>query len=184
MKISISVYLTYHQYDTIYLVLNLDQAEQNNVWLSIFQLMVKLGCDNRSKQKSYWKSDDPHWCLQEYCKLCVFFTAALTSISMSKRTPDYTHLYTQPSWISQHVQQWPPFAWVRFSQTLVSLTLLLSLPNSITIPSCLQLSAMSIIMKTTYNESFCLKVSKHELPIDGVSLGMNYVLRRDKLSHM
>ena len=184
MKIVISVYLTYHQYDTIYLVLNLDQAEQNIVWLSIFQLMVKLGCDNRSKQKSYCKSDDPHWCLQEYCKLCVFFTGALTSISMSKRTPNYTHLYTHPSWISQHVQQWAPFAWVRFSQTLVSLTLLLSLPNSIPIPSCLQLSAMSIIMKTTYNESFCLKVSKHELPIDGVRLGMNYVLRSDKLSHM
>ena len=38
-----------------------------------------------------------------------------------------------------------------------------------TIPSCLQLSAMSIIMKTTYNESFFLKVSKHELPIDCVT---------------
>ena len=86
MKIVISVYLTYHQYDTIYLVLNLDQAEQNIVWLSIFQLMVKLGCDNRSKQKRYCKSYDPHWCLQKYCELCY----ALTSISMSKRTTHHT----------------------------------------------------------------------------------------------
>ena len=124
MKIVISVYLTYHQYDTIYLVFHLDQAEQNIVWLSIFQLMVKLGCDNRSKQKSYCKSDDPHWCLQEYCKLCVFFTGALISISMSKRTPNYTTFYTHPSWISQQVQQWAPFAWVRFSQTLVYFPLL------------------------------------------------------------
>ena len=39
-------------------------------------------------------------------------------------------------------------------------------------------------MKTTYIESFFLKVSKYELPIDGVSLGMNYALRRDKLSNV
>ena len=39
-------------------------------------------------------------------------------------------------------------------------------------------------MKTTFNQSFFLKVSKQELPIDGVSLGMYYVLRGDKLSHM
>ena len=43
---------------------------------------------------------------------------------------------------------------------------------------------MSIMMKLTYNESLFLKVSKHELPIDGVRLGMNFVLRSDKLSHM
>ena len=58
VKIYISVYLTYHQCDTISLLLNLDQCEKHIVWLSIFKLKVKLGSDNRSKQKCYCKSDD------------------------------------------------------------------------------------------------------------------------------
>ena len=45
----ISVYFTYHQCDTLSLVLNLDHAEQNIVWLNIFQFKVKSGCDNISK---------------------------------------------------------------------------------------------------------------------------------------
>jgi hypothetical protein len=41
--------------------------------------------------KGYCQSDDPPQHLQEYPKLCLFFTGALTSISMSKKTPT---LYT------------------------------------------------------------------------------------------
>jgi hypothetical protein len=37
------------------------------------------------------------------------------------------------------------------------------------------LSAISIIMMITYNKSFCLKVSKKKLPIDGVNLVMYLV---------
>jgi hypothetical protein len=93
-KINVSVYLTYNKCDTISLVVNLDQTEQNIVWLSIFQLKVHLSCDNRSKQKCYCKSDDPPWRSQEYPKLCVYFSWALTSIGMSKKTLNYTYLST------------------------------------------------------------------------------------------
>ena len=61
-----------------------------------------------------------------YPKLCVFFSGALTSISMSKITPNYTYLSTPHSNL-QIFQQWHPLVWVRFSQTLVFCTLL-SLP--------------------------------------------------------
>ena len=45
-----------------------------------------------------------------------------------------------------------------------------------TILYCLQLSAMSIMKKTTYNVSFISKVLKNEQPIDGVTLDIFYVL--------
>ena len=49
VKIYTSVCLTHHQCDTICLVLNLDQYEQNSLWLNVFQLNVNWGCVNRSK---------------------------------------------------------------------------------------------------------------------------------------
>ena len=87
---------------------------------------------------------------------------------------------TLPFQISQEVQQRLPFVLEWFSHTLIFWTLLHSLPYSNTTHSCLQLSAMSIIMKTTHKGSFFLKVSKQELSIDGVSKGMYLVLRRRK----
>ena len=45
---------------------------------------------------------------------------------------------------------------------------------------CLQLSAMSIMKRTTYNISFISKVLKDEQPIDCVTLDIFYVLRRAK----
>ena len=39
-------------------------------------------------------------------------------------------------------------------------------------------------MKITYNESFFLKVSKQELPIDGISIVMYHLLRRGKLFYI
>ena len=50
-----------------------------------------------------------------------------------------------------------------------------------TILCCLQLSAMSIMKKTTYNVSFISKVLKNEQPIDGVTLYIFYALRRDNV---
>ena len=87
--ISISVYLTYHQIDTISLVLNLYQAEQNFVQLSIFQLKVKLGCGDRSKQIPIAIALTR---LRVYKStlLCEFFRGAMTYISMFKRSPNHT----------------------------------------------------------------------------------------------
>ena len=45
----------------------------------------------------------------------------------------------------------------------------------------IQLSAMSIMKKTTYNVSFISKVLKNEQPIDGVTLDIFYILRRDNV---
>ena len=46
-----------------------------------------------------------------------------------------------------------------------------------TILCCLQLSAMSIMKRRTYNVSFISKVLKDEQPIDGVTLDIFYVLK-------
>ena len=56
MKIYTYVSLKYDQCDTISLVLNLDQAEQNSLWLNVFQLNNKLTV--ATNQKFCCKNDD------------------------------------------------------------------------------------------------------------------------------
>jgi hypothetical protein len=130
-----------------------------NIVLFVFQLKVTLGCGNRLKQKCYCKSDDPHRRLQYYQSyLC--WSQEHYSPSAWAREPTIIHTCKLSSQITQEVEQWPPLVCVIFSQTLVFWTLLRTQPNSNTIPCCIQLSAMSI-MRTTYNESFISKVSKH-----------------------
>ena len=111
-------------------------------------------------RKFYCKSDDPPWHIQEYPKLCVFYTGALTTISMSKRTPNDTYLLPKFPMKCRNDTHW--------CEKIIIQPRYSPLPTySSTIPSCLQLFAMFIIMKATYNESI---FSKQELPIDGVTL--------------
>ena len=80
---------------------------------------------------------------------------ALTNISMSESTPKNTYLYTSLPNIPRSAAITP-----------------ISVSNSFSNPGILHslhiLPAMSIIIKMKYNESLFLKVSKQELPTDGV----------------
>ena len=128
-------------------------------------------------------------------------------VDIKRYIPDFIPVieYTYQRWLlSSHlceISMWVDFdkavisnylhnpIWHHILETKMAFWTLLSfLPYSntysITTPTGLQLSEMPIIMKTTYNESFVLKVSNQELCIDGVSLVTYHLLRRGKFSHM
>ena len=77
MKIYISVYLSYHQCDTLSLVLNLVQAEQNILWLNI----PTKGCENISNVL-----------LHERLPPLVYTQVSL-NLCVLHRTTRYTHIH-------------------------------------------------------------------------------------------
>ena len=165
MKIYISVYLTFHQCDKISLV---HSVEFWSSWpkYCVTHYFPTWGLDR------LWQQTQAKVLLQEqwpFSCMCVFI-GALTPISMSKRTPN--------QYPPKFSKKWSKLVWVIFSQTLIFWTLLHYLPYIHTIRIYLLLSAMFIIMKTTYNKSLFFKVSKHELPVDGVNLGMYHVHKK------
>ena len=72
---------TYHVFKFTYLytwhITNVIQSPYWWIWTKLNKILFDLVC----------KSDDPLRLSQEYPKVCVYFSVALTSISMSKITP-------------------------------------------------------------------------------------------------
>ena len=104
--ISVSIYLeVLKMWTFMYIypwhITNVTQSPGYWIWTNLNKILCDSIFSNlllswavATDRKFYSKSDDPPWHIQEYPKLCVFYTGALTTISMSKQTQNYIYLYT------------------------------------------------------------------------------------------